>query len=318
MCLLNKGRPTIPTSFNRHLDPKLMCQLGDAKKKEGWWADVLADPNLVVGLRGKYLNVYWRGQSLFYVEAGPSVPSITTHEKFLVDPALNGQISLTNGVFVVKDLPTRALISGYEGPETLKKLKTSVGLFSGDEKTGCHEIAVNGMNGNIIDVEITFPGKVSRGNGGGDKTGPRVDFASVERDGDHARLVFWEAKTYQNSELRAKPPRKPKVLEQIDIYRKYLTHHRDEVERSYTEIAKNLMAIKAMGWQRSLSPLIHEIATGKRRLSLGEKPKVGLLIFGFDAAQRDSESWKNHLDCLRKEIPDIRLNGEAKSIVLGE
>lgn len=316
--LAQQREVTIPTSFNRHLGSALIDQLEAAAKIGGWWKDVLADPNLVVGLRGKYLNVYWRGQSLFYVEAGTTALKITTHAKFLIDPALNEQVSLTKRKFDVDRLSEPVFISEYTGPETLKKLKTSAGLYSGDEKTGCHEIAVNGRNGNILDVEITFPGKVSRGNGGGDKTGPRVDFASVERDGDHARLVFWEAKTYQNSELRANPPRKPSVLEQIDIYRKYLADHRDEVERSYTEMAKNLVAIKAMGWQRSLSPLIQEIAAGKRRLSLEAEPKIGLLIFGFDAAQRDSESWKNHLDRLREEIPDIRLNGDAKSIVLGE
>lgn len=295
-----------------------MNQLHAAAAEGGWWADVLADPGLVVGLRGKYLNVYWYGQSLFYVEAGPTVPKVTTNEKFLIDPALNGQIALIDGAFDIARLSKRVLISRYEGPKTLKKLKTSAQLFSGDEKIGCHQITVNSRNGNVIDVEITFPGKVSLDDGGDDKMGPRVDFASIERDGDQARLVFWEAKTYQNGELRAATKGYPEVCRQIEIYRKYLTDHRAAVEASYTGIAEDLVKIKAMGWKRSLSPLIEEIGTGKRRLSLGQEPKIGLLIFGFDAAQRDDQDWKLHLGRLRTAIPDIQLKGEAKRIVLGK
>ena len=80
-------------------------------------------------------------------------------------------------------------------------MKDAAKYFSGTEKTGCHEIAVR--NSNIIDVEITFPGKVSLGDGSDDKQGPRVDIASVEPYGDQARLVFWEAKACGNGELRA-------------------------------------------------------------------------------------------------------------------
>jgi hypothetical protein len=81
-------------------------------------------------------------------------------------------------------------------------VKTAAGLFSGSEKTGCHEIAVR--NPGIIDVEIAFPGTVSLDDGGDDKRAPRVDLASLETDGDKARLVFWEAK-FRTSRAPGRP-----------------------------------------------------------------------------------------------------------------
>ena len=51
--------------FDHALNANFIALLATEAKKPGWWADVLADPKLIVALRGSYLNVYWRGQSLF-------------------------------------------------------------------------------------------------------------------------------------------------------------------------------------------------------------------------------------------------------------
>ena len=300
-------------TFGRGLNQGFIKQLKAENTKAGWWADVLADPKLVVALRGDYLNVYWRGQSIFRVEAGQITPTVTTHAKYLIDPALAGQILLTNCTFDVASLVERALVRHYEGQATLKKLKTTAALFSGTEKTGCHEIAVR--NTNIIDVEIAFPGVVSLDDGGDAKEAPRVDFASVEADGDQARLVFWEAKAYGNGELRAMAGKTVPVCRQISFYRRYLLDHRDAVEKSYTRVAENLVAIQQMGWKRSLSPLITEVGNGNRQLTLGQEPKIGLVIFGFDAGQRDYRGWKDeHLLRLKDAIPNVRAVGDAKNI----
>jgi hypothetical protein len=301
------------TMFDRALDPGFIEQLASEATKGGWWADVLCDPKLVVALRGKYLNVYWRGQSLFRVGEGPIAPRVTTHEKYLLDPELDGQISLIGRAFNIESLLQRALVRSYEGPSTLRKLKATAGLFSGTEKTGCHEIAVH--NDNIIDVEIAFPGTVSLDDGGDDRQAPRVDFASIEASGDQARLVFWEAKAYGNGELRAMAGKTVPVCRQISFYRKYLSDHRNAVEKSYTRVAENIVAIKGMGWERSLSPLIEEIGNGKRQLTLGQEPKIGLIIFGFDAGQRDYRGWKeDHFPRLKATIPDVQAVGDPKGI----
>jgi hypothetical protein len=48
------------SKFDRAIDPAFIAKLAVEAKKEGWWADVLADPKLLIALRGNYLNVYWR------------------------------------------------------------------------------------------------------------------------------------------------------------------------------------------------------------------------------------------------------------------
>lgn len=53
---------------------------------------------------------------------------------------------------------------------------------------------------------------------------------------------------------------------------------------------------------------------GARRLTLGAKPKVGLIVFGFDAAQRDTAVWQAHFQKLKVNIPDIVAVGDATTV----
>lgn len=71
-----------------------------------------------------------------------------------------------------------------------------------------------------------------------------------------------------------------------------------------------------MGWKRELSTLINDVAIGKRKLTLGEDPKVRLIIFGFDIAQREDDGWKGHLKRLKEGISNVLPKGDAKGITL--
>jgi hypothetical protein len=283
---------------------------------------VLADPELFIALRGSYLDVYWRGQRLFHV-TNRSGLKVTTHEKYLLDPALASQVPLVNGDFDIERLLKVGFIHHYKDQTTLAKMKSAAGRFSGLEKTGCHKIAVR--NPEVIDVEIAFPGTISLDDGRDDKTAPRIDLAAVERDGNDARLVFWEAKHYSNGELRSRAVdgKSAPVCRQITIYRKYLTDNRKAIEDSYTLVAEALVAISEMvpcGMPpRRLSQSIKDVGTGKRKLKLGEIPKVGLIIFGFDKGQRDEPVWKeHHLQRLKDDpaISDVRDVGDPKTLRL--
>jgi hypothetical protein len=300
--------------FDRALDPDFVALLAAEAKKPGWWADVLADPKLFVALRGKSLNVYWRGQSLFYVEATSSGLKVTTHEKYLVDPALASQVPLVGGSFDVAGILKKGgFIGRYVDATTLAKMKSAAGLFSGLEKTGCHEIAVR--NPTVIDCEIAFPGVVSPSEDTVKKSAPRVDLASLEPDGKDARLVFWEAKHYSNPGLRADDGLPP-VCRQVATYHDYLSANRETIVESYANVAANLVSISAMRPVRTgrpLSPLVSEVATRERRLTLGAEPKVGLIIFGFDAGQRDHPGWKKHREKLNA-IPHVLAVGDATGV----
>jgi hypothetical protein len=300
------------SKFNRGLGPEFIHQLDEEAKRNSWWADVLNDPKLFVAVREEYLNVYWRGQSLFLVKPGPKV---TTHVKFLVDPELDDQVPLVEGEFKIGELQERGFVSLYEGPKTLTKMKKAAGLFSGLEKTGCHEIEVN--NPEVIDCEIAFGGTVSLGDGGDKKGAPRADLASLERgNGEDARLVFWEAKHYSNPELRAEDGRLVPVCDQVKRYKKYLSDNRKAVVDSYTKVAANLASIRDMGLRRPLSPLINEVGSGKRSLTLDAEPKVGLVIFGFDQAEKVHPGWRHHLGRLKDEVTPVVAAGDAKGIRL--
>jgi hypothetical protein len=79
-----------------------------------------------------------------------------------------------------------------------------------------------------------------------------------------------------------------------------------------------LVALQAMRANRELSPLIIDVGTGKRCLVLDEDPKIGLMIFGFDEAQRDHARWTKHLVRLRDNLspsPVVAV-GNAKDVKL--
>lgn len=301
-------------TFDHALPPAFVAALAQEADGKGWWRDVLHDPSLVVATRGRSLNVYWQGQALFTVTCPHGALRVTTHEKFLLDPVLDGQVPLlADRTFDIAALLKRALIPSYEGSDTLAKLKTAADRFAKDEKRGCHEVAVR--NDAVIDVEISFPGKHTVA--GHNYHAPRVDLAAVEPDGSDARLVFWEAKTYANGDLRAlNEETLPLVCQQIEAYRSILSAQSAILEASYTRVAQNLVAFKAMGWVRKLSPLIEAVGTGAAKLQLGDEPRVGLMVFGFDAGQRDEARWKAHRLKLERHIPRVRFIGDATKIRL--
>lgn len=297
--------------FDRALNDTFIKRLAQEAAAGGWWRDVLADPRLLIAPRRTDLNVYWRGQALFNLSCPRGQLVVSTHEKFLVDPALAGQVPLVGGRFDTAASLERALIRDYAGPTTLAKMKRAAALFSGEEKSGCHEIAVG--NAGVLDVEIAFPGRYAIADGA-EKAAPRIDLASVEAAGEDVRLVFWEAKTYGNGELRALDNSAAPVCGQIETYRLALAQHRADIEASYAAVAANLVAFKDMGWSRALSPLIEAVGRGDRRLTLGETPKVGLLVFGFDNAQKHEEGWQKHLGRLREAIGDVQAKGKPVDI----
>jgi len=298
------------SEFKRGLCNRFVKLLSEeVADKLSWWANVLDDDELFVGVRDDSLNVYWRGASLFQVEHGGSGLSVTTHPKYLLDPDLSDQVSLAQGMFDISWLAQHGFVSRYEGPKSLETLKKAADVFSKSEKTGCHEVVLN--NSHIIDYEIAFPP-----NNGSEKWAIRVDLLSLEPNG---QLVFWEAKHFKNDDLRAEDDKRPKVCDQIQAYKDYLSvpQHRSSIEKSYSRVANNLVAIKKMGWKRQLSPLINATVEENLPLSVGPVPKVGLVIFGFDRAQREDLEWKDgHLAKLKKEINLVVAAGEASNIKL--
>ncbi len=262
----------------------------------------MSDPSLLIALRGTYLNVYFLGQSIFKVRPSRNGLKATTHKKYLVDPALAGQVALNAGKFDVEKFADDVLVRSYDGIETLKKLKAAARLYSGAEKKGVHTIATN--NNTVIDLEIAFSGTYSLSDRQFKRKNPRIDLVAIEPTSKAVELCFWEAKHFSNPELRSIDPRNAPVLSQVALYKKCLKDNEADIERSYARMAKTLALLGSIrGASNPTQVALEDIGAGRRPLILGEEPKVGVLVYGFDRAQSEHGDWLKYADGLTESLP---------------
>lgn len=270
--------------FKRHLDQEFIDALQKARSDvQSWWSEVVKDRDLIIGLRGNYLNVYYRGQSLFRVTVNSGRLAASTHPKYLVDPKLSKPVSFDGRNFDIGKLADTALLAGWS-PEALSRLKKAAKLYSGPEKTGCHSAVVN--NKRLLDVEIAFsrdPATLAEE----ERRIPRIDFALLESEGDGYAVRFWEAKAYGNSELGSMSNQGGvrTVLGQIQDYESTIAKHADELANSYAKVCQNLSAIYSGTDRYSSDNPIAKIAQNPDLL-MRVLPQVHLFIFGFDGAQK--------------------------------
>ena len=296
--------------FKRGLDPGFMDKLEFAAKQGGWFANVLADADLILGIRNNYVNVYRHGQSLFMIKPGGKTGGlhVSTHPKYLLDPDLTRAVTFDGKVFQVGG--HKALETEY-GPKTLARIKRAADLYSGDEKRGVH--AIVRANPNVIDTEVAFNCK---GDEETDLVTPRVDLACLAEAEGKIRLCFWEAKLYSNPELRAAGDREAPVVEQVRRYGELIKKHRDQVVQSYCEAAGNLVRIASWAASnRKVGQLVEQAAHGKT-VVIDDVPFVGLAIYDYTAADKGSESWKTHIGKLQEGGMIVRCRGDAKDIRL--
>ena len=267
------------SDFKRGIrDKTFLKALEKLAGQESWWRDVVMDSSLIIAVREEYLNVYWKGQSIFKVILEDGKVGASTHPKYLLNPDLSGQVPLIDDEFDLKKLETRMVTRAYEHGKTLAKLKRAAGLYSGREKEGVHAIATS--NPSVVDVEIALSA-----NGLADVgTLPRIDLAVFEPGDDEINVVFWEAKTFSNPEAKSGA-----VVKQIEKYQKVIAAFRPQILDSYKCVASNLIAISDMSdGQRQVSDSIRQVASNKARLVVSEA-NVGLIVYGFDADQRDKK-----------------------------
>jgi len=282
-----------------------MEKLKSLAEQGGWFSDVLGDRDLILGIRDNYVNVYWRGQSLFRISGRNGPLSVTTHPKYLIDPRLSKSVSFDGRAFEVGE--HKALTTKYDG-ETLGRMKRAAGLYALDEKKGVH--AVVRANPNVIDMEVAFNCEAEEEN---ESHTPRIDLACFEKLDGEIRLCFWEAKLYRNDELFANGDTDAAVVEQIKTYRDLIEKHRQEIVDSYRLVACNLAEMASWAPVRKPGALVEQIA-GDPAVPIDAGPFVGLIVYGFDAAQRDSLRWKTHKAKLTG-FPVVAA-GDAKNIKL--
>ncbi len=300
------------SEFNRGLSGNFMAALAGLAQKPGcWWQDVLADASLIIGIREEELDVYWNGQALFHAYFKDGQVNVNTHVKYLLDPDRDDRIVLEeDGKFDVKLTP---MLASYASG-MLSKMKRAADLFSVMEKQGVHAIAK--ANENIVDVEIMLDAKDLPTV----RDYPRIDIAAFEQRSDGVELVFWEAKLFANKELRASGSSEPKVVRQINEYKKVLQARQKEVLSSYRSVAKSLVAIAEMSHgARNVGTAIRAVAEDGEKLRMSSPANVGLVIFGFDADQKAVGGiGHTHFEKLKSLLVEnsVRVRGDADGLNL--
>lgn len=252
--------------FDRGISRDFVKALNEEYCNDRWWKKLIDDESLFLGIRNNYVDVYLNGGRVLSLEHVKGEFVGSTHFKYLVNlsraDTTDEYVKFKNGSFDWVNLkyPYRRIDADLSG------IKKSLHPYQGEEKKGVHRIIMH--NKNVIDTEIQFPGEDRR-----------VDFAALQKVDGKVSLVFFEAKSYSNSEIRH-PESRPKVLDQIQDYERIITERLKEIEDSYQQVADNISNL--MGWDNRRSNLFSEVADN----GLDVDPEVKLVVFNFKQLQK--------------------------------
>ncbi len=302
-----KGAIKVP--FNRNLNDVALRELERLAAEDAgpnWWKDVLKErfelgwndvtekinQPLLLAVRDGYVNAYIDGQSVLKIEFRQNKLNAEIHWKYVFcDTKQKGDYLKFNGTSVTGFVPNG--VDAFTESATLREWVRRAKLYSGGEKQGVAVIAAR--HSQIIDVEMALPGQ----------TATRMDIVALEPDGDDAKIVFWEAKLFENPDIRANPPRLPKVRDQLDRYEEWINApgREEEVINAYRRacsIYARLHAMRTTGSVPPIHPLIQNAAAEGSRLTVERAP--GLIVFG--GTHEQMAAWRKDYE---ERLPGIRL-----------
>ncbi len=213
-----------------------------------YWQQMVKDEDLFVAIRNKNLNVYYYGQSICKVEFIKNKIKWTSHKRYL---GVDESGYADTGLYL----------------DQIEVLKQNARKHGGKEKEEVKKNILEDKQFCILDLEITFGREEIFGN-------RSIDFLAVEKDSlGRIKLIFYEAKHFDNPEIRAR--KTPKVYEQIGKYEKVLedTKHQREILTSYTTIYENIKALNL----NNKSILVRLIGADINKLEIDTEPR--LIIF---------------------------------------
>lgn len=289
--------------FKRGISDEFVRALNDEYGKGGWWRKLVDDRETFVAIRDNYVNVYYRGCSLLKLDLVGDHLIGSASYKYLLRPHMDDEnIEIVDGepqfqkygdrTFFVKD------ITGVDD------LKRAARPYAGEEKEGVHDIILRNP-GVVLDVEVA----VSDGN-----VARRMDLAAMHHVNGGIQVRFYEAKHFSNHELRAEGG-DPQVIGQIRAYQQLLLEHPADIAESYRNVCGNLVRLHGIAERHpERHRLLEEIVEGRAELDISTEPC--LLVFGFDADQRDGKWWRRHRDKLNEAFPHrVTMRGEPKNLV---
>ncbi len=280
------------TKFDRRL-PENGLKLLEAAPV--WWTDLLAarfkdacgkEQPLFLAVRDGYLNAYREGQSILKIvfDLMAKITRLTAeiHNKYVYDDD-QSYLKFDGNEVKAKQYQSVPYERGKSADEWVKRARH----YAVAEKKGVAVIVAR--NNHVIDVEMALTGQTST---------HRIDIVALEQDGKGFKIVFYEAKRFDNPDLRAKNLR-PNVLDQLERYERWLSHEGrpKEVVDAYREACRLLIKLNDMRDPATKQPthdFIVQVAAGAN-LEADTKPR--LIIFGYEPAQLTA-SWPIHDNAL--------------------
>lgn len=295
-------------ALNRlHTDPK-----GD------WWRGMLKDPELFAAIRNNYLNVYYRGCSLAKITLDCGAVIAETHYKYLLKPNLrNPYLRAAAGVFEFESRWPGGLADVLTSTlSDLAALKATAKVYAGDEKKFVGKVIRS--HANVVDVEIALTKEAEEATDADPAAGAsakRIDIAALRWEDGRPVLDFYEAKLFDNKEIRAEGD--AKVLTQIATYETLLGRYDDDIRRGFVRSCENVVALDGMPEdRRSMARSVVAHAAG-----LTVNPLPFLIVGGFDKDQRDGPVWAQHRQKLTSDAAlgksRVLLAGAAGNVKLG-
>ena len=258
----------------------------NALNKCDYWQKMVKDPQLFIGIRDEYINVYYKGNSICRLNYDCGIKA-NIHYKYLLNPQMNEYLGTSDGTFPPDVLKGKSITSLSE----VDLIKKASSAYAGEEKTGVHSIILKEKN--ILDIEVTFSKETIDTDS--NKT-DRIDYLQLIKHGGKIILVFFEAKHFTNSEIRAR--QSPRVLNQLKRYETAIKDHEKTILDSYKTVCRNLKALNIVGDRN----LINEVAETPNLLSIDPLPR--LMIFGYDRDQDEGKVWNAHKKVLKDALGD--------------
>lgn len=284
--------------FNRGLSDDFVHALNEEYRKGGWWRNLVDDRETFLAIRDAYVNVYYRGCSLLKLRHDERGLRGEVHYKYLMQPELGREyISVVDGIPNLEEHGRLVLMTNLANVHDLKRAAEP---FAGDEKGGVDSIIHR--NPSVLDVEIDVAGR------------DRIDLAALRRREDRVEVRFYEAKLFSNKDLRSEGT--PKVMRQMQNYARALQRYCADIGDSYVRVCRNLSELAGVaGRHRERDELLKSVAEGSAELHIDTEPR--LLVFGFDADQRDGQTWRRHREKLHQALPGrVFMVGNPKNFTL--
>ena len=302
----------------------------EAIRSAPWFQFVRDDRDLFFAIRNESANVYYKGNSIARILCVNNGIQIETHYKYLLRPDMPHPYLR---IPIVINEENKGFFDDYfvldiQSQRQIDMIKRASNPYAGLEKTGVHEILKSNRH-SVIDVEIAL----SQGDAdnmedqeefveypdGEEENGNvvirgvrRIDLAAFIEEEQGVVLRFYEAKHFNNKDIRSGANTAPHVIQQLSDYQNLIQQQAVQIQSAYQNQCKIIYAI----FQNHTPGIIAEIAQGIKTFSVDPNPK--LVVFGFDSDQiAYGANGRTHLDRL-ENVFQVQLikKGNPKGLVL--